>query len=33
LSQRGLMRAREFSWAKAAQQTMAVYEQVLAEKS
>jgi glycosyltransferase involved in cell wall biosynthesis len=33
LSQRGLIRAREFSWAKAAHQTMAVYDQVLAKNS
>jgi glycosyltransferase involved in cell wall biosynthesis len=30
LRQRGLVRASEFSWARAARQTMAVYEQVLA---
>jgi glycosyltransferase involved in cell wall biosynthesis len=33
LSQRGLIRVREFSWANAAQQTMAIYEQVLAENT
>jgi glycosyltransferase involved in cell wall biosynthesis len=30
LRQRGLVRSSEFSWAKAARQTMAVYEKVLA---
>ena len=33
LRQRGLARSGEFSWAKAAHQTMAVYEQVLAAAS
>jgi glycosyltransferase involved in cell wall biosynthesis len=33
LGQRGLMRARQFSWAKAARQTMVIYEQVLAQNS
>lgn len=33
LSQRGLMRAGEFSWARAAHETMAIYEQVLQSKS
>ncbi len=33
LGQRGLMRSSEFSWARAAQQTMAIYEQVLAAAS
>jgi glycosyltransferase involved in cell wall biosynthesis len=31
LRQKGLMRASTFSWAKAAQQTMAIYDKVLAE--
>jgi glycosyltransferase involved in cell wall biosynthesis len=33
LRQRGLVRSGEFSWAKAAHQTMAIYEQVLATAS
>ncbi len=32
LRQRGLMRAGRFSWARAAQETMAVYERVLEER-
>ena len=33
LRQQGLIRSAEFSWARAAHQTMAVYEQVLSESS